>query len=408
MSTNDPYLIISADGHCGADILGYRPYLEWKYLDEFDAWAANFNNPFVDLTQPDADRNWNSERRLRELESDGVAAEVLFPNTVPPFFPSGNLLAGQPKAHEYEHRWAGIKAHNRWLADFCSQAPGRRAGIAQVLLNNIDDALGEIRWANNAKLFGGILIPGIAPDSSLPPIYDECYEPIWNLCDELDVTINQHGGSGIPDFGTGPAAKAILLIELPIFSHRSMWHFMFSGVFDRHPNMKFVMTEQGTGWIPGALRSLDWFQRRMRIESAAEYQFGGEVATKMQLTPAEYFARNCYVGASFIRPVEASLRHDIGVDRIMWGSDFPHSEGSFPYTTEALRASLSAATEPEMRMMLSDTAAKVYGFDVDAIRKQVGAVGPLPSEVAQPFGAELYPSDSTCNAFDPDAVVRSW
>ena len=145
-----------------------------------------------------------------------------------------------------------------------------------------------------------------------------------------------------------------------------------------------------------------------RIESAAEYQFGGEVATKMQLTPAEYFARNCYVGASFIRPVEATLRHDIGVDRIMWGSDFPHSEGSFPYTTEALRASLSAATEPEMRMMLSDTAAKVYGFDVDAIRKQVGAVGPLPSEVRQPFGAELYPPDSTCNAFDPDAVVRSW
>ena len=405
--TDQRYLIISADGHCGAEISGYKPYLEAKYHDEFEEWAAKFVNPFMDLTTDTANRNWDSARRQRELESDGVVAEVLFPNTVPPFFPSGNLLAGLPTPDQYDFRWAGLRAHNRWLADFCAETPGRRAGLAQVLLHDIDAAVAEIKWAHRAGL-KGILLPGIAPGSELEGIYSQRYEPIWAACEETNFTITQHGGTGLPDFGVGPEAKAILLIELPIYSHRALWHLMFSGIFDRHPSLRYVMTEQGTGWIPGALRSLDWFQRRMRIESAAEFQFGGEVATKMQYTPSEYFARNCYVGASFIRPIEATLRHDVGVDRIMWGSDFPHSEGSFPYTTEALRASLSSASEAEMRKMLSDTAAEVYDFDLVALQEIADRVGPTPSEVSVAFPPSQYPSDSTCNAFDPDAVVRAW
>ena len=406
-NTSDPYLIISADGHCGAEIAAYKPYLESRYHDDFEQWAADFVNPFMDLATDTADRNWDSDRRTRELESDGVVAEVLFPNTVPPFFPSGNLLASAPAPSQYDCRWAGLRAHNRWLADFCAQAPGRRAGLAQVLLHDVDAAVAEIQWAHRSGL-RGVLLPGIAPGSELEGIYSQHYEPIWEACEELDFTITQHGGTGLPDFGVGPEAKAVLLIELPIFSHRALWHLMFSGIFDRHPALRFVMTEQGTGWIPGALRSLDWFQRRMRLETAAEYQFGGEVATKMTLTPTEYFARNCYVGASFIRPIEATLRHDVGVDRIMWGSDFPHSEGSFPYTSEALRASLSGATESEMRLMLSDTAAAVYGFDINALQPIANRVGPTVAELQIPFEVSEYPKDSTCNAFDPDAVVRSW
>ena len=78
--------------------------------------------------------NWDSQRRLEETSRDGLAAEVLFPNTVPPFFPSGNLTAYPPKAGEHELRWEGLKAHNRWLSDFCNDAPGRRAGMAQILV----------------------------------------------------------------------------------------------------------------------------------------------------------------------------------------------------------------------------------------------------------------------------------
>jgi hypothetical protein len=90
------YIVISADGHAGAQVHEYRPYLEKKYLSAFDEWAKSFVNPWADLQGATAYRNWDSEARLRELEDDGVVAEVLFPNTIPPFFPSGNLLGPPP------------------------------------------------------------------------------------------------------------------------------------------------------------------------------------------------------------------------------------------------------------------------------------------------------------------------
>jgi predicted TIM-barrel fold metal-dependent hydrolase len=354
----------------------------------------------------DADRSWNHERRMAETEADGVLAEVLFPNTVPPFFPSGSLLAPPPSRADYERRWAGLRAHNRWLADFCGQAPGRRAGVAQILLNDVDDALAEIRWVKDAGLTGGILLPGVPPGCDLAPLYSPVYEPLWSLCEELDVVVNQHGGAGLPDYGYEPEALAVLLIELPIFSHRGLWHLIFTGVFERHPGLKFVMTEQGTGWIPGGLNSLDWFYRRMRLEGSGENKFGGIVAGKLSRPPSEYFAQNCYVGASFLRPIECTLRYEVGVDRIMWGADYPHSEGSYPYTREALRASFSDVPEKEIRTMLAGTAAHVYGFDLDALTPLAEQLGPSVDETRIPLAE--YPADSTCNAFDPEAVVRAW
>src|SRR5262249_6832493 len=83
----DRYIVISSDCHAGANMLDYRDYLEQRWHDEFDAWAAAYQNPFDDLRNPEAARNWDSGRRMREIEDDGVVAEVLFPNTVPPFFP---------------------------------------------------------------------------------------------------------------------------------------------------------------------------------------------------------------------------------------------------------------------------------------------------------------------------------
>ena len=89
------------------------------------------------------------------MNREGIAAEVVFPNTVPPFYPSGIITALAPQTEEeYRYRWEGIKAHNRWLVDFCTQLPGRRAGLAQVFLDDLDDAIAEMRWASEAGLSG--------------------------------------------------------------------------------------------------------------------------------------------------------------------------------------------------------------------------------------------------------------
>ena len=88
----------------------------------------------------------------------------MFPNTVPPFFPGFVLFAGPPKPEDYEHRRAGIQAHNRWLVDFCARRPGRRAGIGQIFLNDIDDAIADATWIKEHGLRGGVLLPTIPPD----------------------------------------------------------------------------------------------------------------------------------------------------------------------------------------------------------------------------------------------------
>jgi predicted TIM-barrel fold metal-dependent hydrolase len=405
--TSNRYTVISADGHAGASVPTYREYLASQWHDEFDAWAQHYQNPFEDLAGSNAYRNWDSARRVSELESDGIVAEVLFPNTIPPFFPSGALVTPAPDRQEYAHRWAGLQAHNRWLADFCADAPGRRAGIAQLLLNDVDDALAEVAFAKDAGLIGGVLLPGVPPNHEIPPLWSDVYEPLWTLCEELDVVVNHHSGGGLPSFDLAdPAARAVMLVEIPIYAHRALWALIFAGVFERHPRLRFVLTEQGTSWVPGTLQNLDWFAKRMRITTAAEYHFGGAAVEKLSLTPSEYFHRNCYIGASFIRPVESALRHEVGIDRIMWGSDYPHTEGSYPYSREALRAAFAGAPESELRPMLGQTAAQVYGFDLPALDALAATYGPTTEEIAVPLAA--FPPDSTCNAFDPDAIVRTW
>ena len=113
----DRYTIISADCHGGGSSAQYREYLDPKYRDEYDAWRGGYKNPFRDLQGDSRTRNWDDARRWSDLEADGQVAEVLFPNTVPPFFPTGIVIARPPTTEEYELRWAGIRAHNRWLAD---------------------------------------------------------------------------------------------------------------------------------------------------------------------------------------------------------------------------------------------------------------------------------------------------
>lgn len=408
-TSSDRYAVISADGHAGADLYDYRPYLASQWHDEFDAWAPTYVNPFADLQAPTAYRNWDSARRLEETEADGIVAEVLYPNSVPPFFEEGNLLALPPSEADYQRRWAGLQAHNRWMVDFCAEAPGRRAAVAQVFANHMDDAVAEVRWAReHMPLLAGLLLPSVPPNSGLPGLWEPHYDPLWQVCEELDVPVHVHGGGGLPDYGEHEAARAMLLIELPWFAHRPMWHLIFSGVLERFPTLQVVLTEQGMAWLPRGLETLDWFHRRMTLPEAAESVYFGAVAAGMSMKPSEYFARNFHIGASFMRPSEAPLRHEVGVDRIMWGADYPHTEGSLGFTTEALRAGFGGVAEDEARAMIETNAADLFGFDLDALRPLADRIGPLVDEVATPLHPDDYPMDSTCNAFDKAQVLRAW
>jgi len=400
---SDRYLLVSADCHGGGGLLDYKPYLPARYHDDFDAWAATYEIPYEDLKGPEADRNWDSDKRLGELEADGVVAEVIFPNTVPPFFPKASLTEQPPAANagDLAARWAGLQAHNRWLADFCALAPGRRAGICQVMLHDIDVAVAEIRWAKEAGLTGGVLLPGAPPGSGLPPLYDPTYyEPLWRVCEELAMPVNHHSGSAAPPAGEAAEDKVVLLLEVTWWAHRAFTHLLVSGVFERYPDLHLVLTEQGTAWLPEELMRLDYFFDRMSGATASqELEWGREVTARLSLRPSEYWARQCHVGSSFIRPPEVELRHVVGVPRIMWGNDYPHKEGSFPFTREHLRASFAGVPPDEVAAMVGLNAAALYGFDVDALRPIAERVGPTVADVDDPLPlASLPPEAEKCPA----------
>jgi predicted TIM-barrel fold metal-dependent hydrolase len=405
----DRYVVISADGHAGNEIHAYREYLDARFVADFDTWVADYVVPFPELLGPDASRNWDSDRRRAETEADGIAAEVLFPNTVPPFYPKSSLTARPPvtDTRDLELRWAGLRAHNRWLADFCNDLPGRRAGIAQILLADVDAAVDEIRWAHAAGLRGGVLLPGAPPGSGLAPLHSPVYEPIWAVCEELGMPVNHHSGSAVPPSDEQPIDKVIFLLEVTWWAHRAFSHLVFGGVLERHPRLELVLTEQGTGWIPDELARLDYFFERMRSATGSqEVEWGRDVVGSLSLKPSEYWARQCHVGSSFIRPTEVPLRHRIGVDRIMWGSDYPHKEASFPYSHEALRLSFAGVEEGEVRAMVGENAAKVYGFDLDALAPVAARIGPSVSDTARPLPVDEIPADARrCPAFAEAELV---
>jgi predicted TIM-barrel fold metal-dependent hydrolase len=399
------YVVVSADCHGGANVADYRPYLESRYHDDFDDWYADFVNPYDDIEGDAADRNWDSDRRLRELEADGIVAEVLFPNTIPPFFPKVSLVHQPPGAGagDLERRWAGLRAHNRWLADFCAAAPGRRAGICQIMLHDVQGSVAEIEWAAEHGLSGGVLLPGAPPGSGVPPLYAPDYEPIWAVCEDLGLPVNHHSGSAAPDYGDYAAAQAMFLLEVTWWAHRTLWHLIFSGVMERHPRLQFVFTEQGTAWLPDEITRLDYYHGRLSGSGGAagsqEAKFGQALGA-LSLKPSEYWARQCQLGSSFIRRQEVPLREAVGVDRIMWGSDFPHLEGCWPFSKDHLRLAFCDVPTDEVRAMVGGNAARVYGFDLHALEPLAARFGPSPAQVAEPLAREDIPDEALrCPAF---------
>lgn len=389
------YVVISADTHAGADLLDYRPYLESRFHDEFDAWAATFVNPFSDLLRKDADRNWDSARRMADLEADGVVAEVIYPNTIPPFFESGSLAATSPAPEDYELRLAGLRAHNRWLADWCAEYPGRRAGIGQTWFNDVDETVRDVHWIADHGLRGGVLLPGAPPGATIEPLHSPIYDPVWRACEERGVVLNTHGGSGSPDYGEHPASRSLWLIEAAWFAHRALWTLIMAGVFDRFPGLRMVLAEQGNAWIPPMLQNLDNIYGQIAQGNVGVMSF--DEPRLLERMPSDYWNDNCMVAASFYHVDDCARRDEIGVQHIMWGADYPHLEGTTPFSHEAIRRTFAGVPEPEVRAMLGGNAARVYGFDLGELQPLADELGPTVDEVAA--GLDAIPEGAQSFAF---------
>src|SRR5246500_4515002 len=199
--------LISSDGHVAARMADHRPYLESAYLEEFDAFLVDYAKHGVKTFDPEnvADRldpevaeawqkdvadqgrldaAWNPERRLAELDREGVAAEGLFPGFPPPFLmsPPTRAAAAGLAAPTLDQLSAGYRAYNRWLADFRATAPERWVGMAAISFHDIDAALAEVKAVKELG-FGGIAIPALTDDDRL---YRPHFDKIWAAMEELE------------------------------------------------------------------------------------------------------------------------------------------------------------------------------------------------------------------------------
>ena len=337
--TIDRYVVISTDTHAGADLHDYKQYLPAALHDEFDAWAKTYVSPFDDLIIATASRNWDSELRIADMDADGVAAEVLLPNTVPPFFPTTpNITISLPRTRdEFEKRWAGVQAHNRWQIDFCSLAPARRRGLIQIFPNDVELAMEEIRWGAEQTASAACSSRRSRPgDPQVAPLFHTRYEPLWALCADLDLTVVQHAGAGSPEMPMDqPASNAVLITEMALWANRTLGHLILAGVFERYPTLRFVPTEQGTLWVPAQLGILDAMVPTMKSEAGNRTygMFGGSSVDELTMTPSEYVQRNCYL-ASELAPF------DSGDDR--FHGPGTHHVGQRLSTRRRLHAALQA------------------------------------------------------------------
>jgi predicted TIM-barrel fold metal-dependent hydrolase len=374
----------------------HRPYLESAYLDDFDAFLVQYAEHGVVTTDPTniADRldpdvaeqwkknvsdqgrldaAWDPKRRLAELDREGITAEVLFQEFATPFVMTSPTRAASVglAAPTLDQLNAGYRAYNRWLADFRETAPERWVGMAAVSFHDPDAAVAEIKAVKELG-FAGVAIPAL-PDNDR--LYRDVYDPIWATMQDLGMVANVHVAiaNSLPQYAGAPSitsSRAMIGADIFTGARNLLPVFIFGGILERFPRLTVVFTETHSDWVLGSLQRMDHSYERSDLRR--------DIRDVVPTRPSEYWQRQCYLGSSIFSRAEIAARHRIGVDKMMIGIDFPHSEGAWRHgTLNYLQATFGAehVPEAETRQMLNENAAAVYGFDLAALQKVSDDVG---------------------------------
>ncbi len=226
----------------------------------------------------------------------------------------------------------------------------------------------------------------MAPDVKwVKPLYDPGYDRLWAVCQDLDVPVNVHGGTGLPDYGPYSVANLLYISDAGFYSQRPLVQFILSGIFERFPRLNFVMTETGCAWLPPLLAHLDATLARIAETGqdgrAALLRGARAEALGDRVLPPELLDGREPTGSGRRRRRATSS----AAGRFMWGSDYPHNEGTAPYTREHLRLTFHDADPQELHEILAGNAARLYDFDLAALAPLAERFGPTEAEIARPL-----------------------
>jgi predicted TIM-barrel fold metal-dependent hydrolase len=288
----------------------------------------------------------NAKLRLEDMDRDGVKAQIIFG----PIF--------QISTEDPVLRVACYRVYNDWLMEFCGAAPDRLIGAP--MLPESPQAATEELLRLHAK--GGVRQVTLMIANVNPKLDDPAWESLWSALEETGIVVGWH----ITVFGPNPhsraAGKAASVFEntkffmanfLEPFVDLFAW-----GILERHPKLKMVMAEAGTGWLPWLVQELDY--RHWRLWEAKEF-WADKGGAALETKPSELFKRQIW--ATFQEDYAAmSLIPFFGEGHLLWASDYPHPDGVWPNSKTAIERQM-ASLSPDMRQKLThDNAAKLYGL----------------------------------------------
>lgn len=314
---------------------------------EVDSHALRTSGVFSDVTPGASD----PDRYLEANEADGVWASVIYPS-------QGLVLYSVP-----DSRIATLAMHsyNDWIAQFCSAHPDRLKGIGMLNVDDIDEAVREIARCRDMGLIGAMI-------SVAPPAWGHYrlrqYDRLWSAAQDLAMPLSLHIGTDRADPRLGDAAFRLNVKDVPPSNfvnsdyriRIALSDLIYSGVFERFPRLRVGAIEFELSWIPVYLHRLDYAytDRPPRGPEWTRFKDPGAL-------PSDYFRSNVFV--SFQEdPYGLRLRDVYGVGSIAWGSDYPHTESTYPRSAQILENLLSPLAEDEIESIVSGNVRRIYGF----------------------------------------------
>ena len=322
---------------------------------------------------------WDPVARLADMDLEGIDQAVLYPSIGLYFWALTDPVTAALVA----------TAYNDWLSGYCAADPTRLFGAAMLPFQDPGAASRELRRAVEQL---GCKAAFVRPNPCMGrSLSDPAYEPVWNTAEELGVPIAVHEGSSVivPTLGADRPFNPLILhaVSHSFEEMLACAQLMAFGTLERHPGLQFVFLESGGGWVPF------WLER---LDEQAE-TFGG-FCPEMHRRPSDYFARQCAISFEVDEATLPALLPFIGHDRVVWGSDYPHHDATFPGAVVALRRTMESLGVDSQARILGANARRIYGLPP----RLTG-----PAAVAGDYflAITMRDTDALRRVFAPDAVL---
>lgn len=290
---------------------------------------------------------YDPKERLKDMDIDGVHSGICFPSF--PRFAGTVFLEGEDKGLALRC----VQAFNDFMIDEWSATdPGRLP--AQVILPvwDVEASIEELQRtaAKGAKAISFIESPS---PLGLPSFHTDHWDRFFDVVEEVDIPLSMHfGTSGTRPFTSDDAPEATFITLMGLNSMKALVDLMFSPVCHRHPTLKFALSEGGIGWIPYILERADTTWDRQRFWQDID----------QETRPSDLFRKHFW-GCFITDDVGIGLRHDIGIDKITWEADFPHSDSNWPNSRKVLAEAMADVPDDEVHQMVELNARRLFKIE---------------------------------------------